>query len=158
MAVRNPFAFRPGPVTFWTTVVYLAVIIPLLYVHETVPPAPSDTTLERGLNLTEAWSDLQTITKTYHPYNSHENDHVRDFIIARSKSVLERNGLDYAVDTSGGVTWRYGFVHLHPRDAGEYTSLRIAVLNLPQKGTLARRRSAQANRPVLPSSTTAFPT
>ncbi|KAJ6441330.1 cyanamide hydratase [Purpureocillium lavendulum] len=97
-----------GPVTFWTTVIYLAVVVPLLYVHETVPPAPRDDQLQRGLNLSEAWSDLQHITKTYHPYNSHENDRVRDFIIARSKDVLDRNGLDYTTDTSGGVTWRYG--------------------------------------------------
>ncbi|XP_044722220.1 peptidase family m28 domain-containing protein [Hirsutella rhossiliensis] len=74
MKLCNPFAFRPGPVTFWTTVVYLAVVIPLVYVHETVPGAPADDALYGGLNLTEAWLDLQTITRTYHPYNSHEND------------------------------------------------------------------------------------
>ncbi|KAH7309598.1 hypothetical protein B0I35DRAFT_440302 [Stachybotrys elegans] len=98
MASFNPFAFRPGPVTFWTTVIYLALFIPLVYIHETVPPAPSDDSLSTGLNLTEAWYDLQNITSAFHPYNSHENDRVRDFLIARSKDILRRNGIEYKVE------------------------------------------------------------
>lgn len=101
MKLCNPFAFRPGPVTFWTTVAYLAVVIPLIYVHETVPGAPADDALDRRLNLTEAWLDLQTLTKTYHPYNSHENDRVRSFLLARAKHILDRNAIDYTVETLG---------------------------------------------------------
>ena len=102
MRCQNPFAFRPVQVSFWTTVVYLAVVVPLLYVHETVPPAPADRSLYRGLNLTEAWLDLQTITDGYHPYNSHRNDEVRDFIISRCKQILGHNGVDYATEVLGG--------------------------------------------------------
>lgn len=105
MKAANPFAFRPGPVTFWTTIVYLAVIIPLLYVQETVPSAPSQRKLPDGVNLTEAWHDLQTITKSYHPYNSHENDRVRDYLMARAKEILERNDIDYTTELTGGVPW-----------------------------------------------------
>ncbi|PNY26875.1 Peptide hydrolase [Tolypocladium capitatum] len=107
MKYDNPFAFRPGPVSFWTTVIYLAIVVPLVYVHETVPSAPADKALSRGLNLTEAWLDLQTITRTYHPYNSHENDGVREFLIDRSKQVLDRNGMAYTTEMSGGVTWMH---------------------------------------------------
>ncbi|POR31563.1 Peptide hydrolase [Tolypocladium paradoxum] len=107
MKCGNPFAFRPGPVTFWTTIIYLAVVVPLLYVHETVPSAPADKALYRGLNLTEAWLDLQTITRTYHPYNSQENDRVREFLIDRSKQILDRNGVAYTSEMSGGVAWRH---------------------------------------------------
>ncbi|KAI9155069.1 peptidase family M28 family [Paramyrothecium foliicola] len=100
---RNPFAFRPGPVTFWVTVVYLALFIPLIWVHETVPPAPSDHSLYRGLNLTEAWHDLQNISNTFHPFNSRQNDHVRDFLIARSVQILQRNGISYKLENTAGV-------------------------------------------------------
>ena len=101
MRGSNPFAFRPGPVSFWTTVVYLAIAIPLLYVHETVPPAPSEHDLYKGLNLTEAWLDLDIISSSYHPYNSHENDDVRAFLINRSKEILTRNGVDSKAISSG---------------------------------------------------------
>ncbi|PHH75851.1 hypothetical protein CDD80_2016 [Ophiocordyceps camponoti-rufipedis] len=100
MKLGNPFAFGPGPVTFWTTAVYLAVVIPLIYVHETVPPAPAGDALARGLNLTEAWMDLQTITKTYHPYDSRENDGVRRYLLQRVSKILDRNGVDYTLERS----------------------------------------------------------
>ena len=104
MKCSNPFAFRPGPVSFWTTIIYLAVAIPLLYVHETVPPAPSERSLYRGLNLTEAWSDLQTITRSYHPYNTHENDVVRQYLLDRSGEILKQNGVNFKIDGLSGVS------------------------------------------------------
>jgi hypothetical protein len=51
----NPFSFHPMTVTVIVAVVYLAILIPVLIVHETVPPAPTNPTEYRGLNLTEAW-------------------------------------------------------------------------------------------------------
>lgn len=105
MRTKNPLAFRPGPVSFWTTIIYLALAVPLIWVHETVPPAPADRSLYQGLNLTEAWLDLQTISRAYHPYNSHENDLVREFIINRTKQILDRNDLSYTTEKAGGVDW-----------------------------------------------------
>ncbi|PTB35659.1 hypothetical protein M441DRAFT_153039 [Trichoderma asperellum CBS 433.97] len=106
MRLPNPFSFRPGPVTFWTTAIYLAVTIPLIYVHETVPPAPSAHSLSRqGLNLSEAWDDLQIITKQYHPFNSKANAQVRQYLIDRSKEILDRNGVPHKTDLAGGVIW-----------------------------------------------------
>lgn len=105
MRAKNPLAFRPGPVTFWTTVIYIALFIPLIWVHETVPAAPADRSLYQGLNLTEAWLDLQAISSTYHPYNSHENDRVRQFLIDRTKEILDRNDLSYTTESIGGVDW-----------------------------------------------------
>ncbi|KAM5372166.1 hypothetical protein ACJZ2D_007566 [Fusarium nematophilum] len=105
MRCSNPFAFRPTAVSFWTTAIYLALVIPLIYVHETVPPAPADRSLYHGLNLTEAWLDLQSISRAYHPYNSHENDRVREFLITRTKEILDRNGMPYTTETIGGVDW-----------------------------------------------------
>ncbi|RCI16084.1 hypothetical protein L249_1835 [Ophiocordyceps polyrhachis-furcata BCC 54312] len=110
MKLGNPFAFGPGPVTFWTTAVYLAVVIPLIYVHETVPPAPGNDAIARGLNLTEAWGDLQFMTKAYHPYSSRQNDVVRRHLLDRAAQILVRNGIGYAVEpgsfASGGSAER----------------------------------------------------
>jgi hypothetical protein len=112
MKCNNPFAFRPTPVSFWTTLVYLIIAIPLLFVHETVPPAPSDHSLYRGLNLTEAWHDLEFITSAYHPFNSRQNDVVRSFLLARSREILERNDIKYTTEQAGGVAWNAMFVDL----------------------------------------------
>lgn len=98
MRFHNPVAFRPAQVTFWTTVVYLALVIPLVYVHVTVPSAPPDDSLPSGLSLTDAWLDLQIISSAYHPFNSHQNDVVRGFIISRSKDILKHNGVDYTTE------------------------------------------------------------
>ncbi|KFA69169.1 hypothetical protein S40285_00092 [Stachybotrys chlorohalonatus IBT 40285] len=103
MTSLNPFAFRASPVTFWTTAVYLALFITLVYIHETVPPAPSDAGNSHGVNLTEAWLDLQNITSAFHPYNSHANDVVRDYYLTRSQAILRRNGIPFSVqDLSSG--------------------------------------------------------
>jgi hypothetical protein len=61
-------------VTITTAVVYLAIFIPIIIIHETVPSAPKNPTVYRGLNLTEAWLDLAELTNGYHPYNSRRND------------------------------------------------------------------------------------
>ncbi|KAH6657331.1 hypothetical protein BKA67DRAFT_655605 [Truncatella angustata] len=92
MGARNPIAFRPGPVTFWTTLAYLALLIPLVLIHETVPPAPSPDRIEAGLNLTEAWADLATLARAYHPYNSRENDLVRAWLLRRVHEIKTENG------------------------------------------------------------------
>ncbi|KAJ5894045.1 Peptidase M28 [Penicillium taxi] len=83
--MANPLAFTPWPVTIITTVVYLALLVPVLLIHFNVPVAPR--TSPNGLNLTEAWADLQTLTGGFHPYNSHRNDEVRDWLLKRVNSI-----------------------------------------------------------------------
>lgn len=83
----NPLAFTPWPVTIITTVVYLALIIPLLIIHLNVPSAPR--TSPKGLNLTEAWQDLQSLTGGFHPYNSHRNDQVRAWLLQRIDAIRQ---------------------------------------------------------------------
>lgn len=80
-------AFTPWPVTVITTIVYLALVIPLLIIHLTVPPAPNTT--PKGLNLTEAWHDLQSLTSGFHPYNSHRNDDVRNWLLQRIDTIKQ---------------------------------------------------------------------
>lgn len=96
----NPFAFRPAQVTIWTTIVYLALLIPLIIINETVPPPPSTPTPRPGINLTEAWVDLAALTQGYHPYNSHKNDEVRDWLLLRIQQILDENEADWGWETS----------------------------------------------------------
>jgi hypothetical protein len=85
-------------VTLITAVVYLGVFVPLLFIHETVPPAPTDPTLYRGLNLSEAWLDLGELSKAYHPFNSRQNDEVRDWLLRRIEEILAQNGVKYTAE------------------------------------------------------------
>ncbi|KAI0376226.1 peptidase family M28 family [Hypomontagnella monticulosa] len=92
MAVSNPVAFKPFAVTFWTTVAYLAILIPLLVIHETVPSPPSNPTLYAGLNLTKSWLDLTRLSRDYHPFNSRQNDEVHDWLLLELEEIKRRNG------------------------------------------------------------------
>ncbi|EDU46896.1 endoplasmic reticulum metallopeptidase 1 [Pyrenophora tritici-repentis] len=92
MARYNPFSFTPGPVVFFTTVIYVGLFAALLVTHLTVPDYPSDP--PAGINLTEAWADLEHITRRFHPYNSHANDHVRGYLLSRIQGVIATKALD----------------------------------------------------------------
>jgi hypothetical protein len=94
----NPFSFRPGPVTFWVAITYLALLIPLVIINEETPPAPRQESPVQGTNLTQAWLDLATITRGYHPYNSHYNDDVRDYLLKRIHSILDENDVAWTTD------------------------------------------------------------
>ncbi|KAF7128544.1 hypothetical protein CNMCM5793_003332 [Aspergillus hiratsukae] len=83
----NPLGFTPWPVTIITSVVYLAIVVPLLVVHHVVPSAPRSS--PDGLNLTEAWADLQTLTNGFHPYNSHRNDEVHSWLLKRIHALID---------------------------------------------------------------------
>ncbi|KKZ61784.1 F-box and leucine-rich repeat protein GRR1 [[Emmonsia] crescens] len=82
----NPIAFTPWPVTVITTIVYLALLIPILIINLVVPPAPE--TSPKGVNLTEAWRDLQHLTGGFHPYNSRRNDEVHKWLLRRIDAII----------------------------------------------------------------------
>ena len=85
----NPLAFTRWPVTILTAAVYIALVVTALVVHHRVPPAPSTPTPVTGLNLTEAWTDLQLLTNGFRPYNSHQNDLVRAWLLRRVREIVE---------------------------------------------------------------------
>ncbi|KAI8943352.1 hypothetical protein NX059_001369 [Plenodomus lindquistii] len=91
MARYNPFSFTPGPVTFFISLTYLALFAALLVTHLTVPGYPSKP--PQGTNLTEAWSDLEHITRQFHPYNSHANDNVRAYLLSRVRDIVASKNL-----------------------------------------------------------------
>ncbi len=95
----NPVAFTPMAVTLITIIVYLGIAIPLIILHETVPRAPLNPVLYNGLNTTEAWLDLTELTNGYHPYNSHRNDEVHDWLLRRIETILAENEVTWSTET-----------------------------------------------------------
>ncbi|KAI1813976.1 hypothetical protein GGS20DRAFT_550940 [Poronia punctata] len=93
MGSWNPVSFRPLSVSFWTTITYLALLIPLILIHETVP-SPSDQTTYNGLNLTKAWLDLSILSRSYHPFNSRANDEVHNWLLLELDDIKKRNVKD----------------------------------------------------------------
>jgi hypothetical protein len=88
---KSPLGFTPGPVMVISTITYVALLAALLTVHHTVPNYPSST--PAGTNLTQAWLDLQKITRQLHPYNSHANDDVRDYLLSRVEDIVASKNL-----------------------------------------------------------------
>ena len=93
MKLRNPIAFTPLPVTIFTSLVYIIVIAALLVTHIVLPAAPKSSTPLPGVNLTEAWLDLRILTEAYRPYNSRQNDHVRNWLLQRIEQILQENNV-----------------------------------------------------------------
>ena len=89
--LSNPFAFTPGPVTFFTSLAYAALLISLIVIHVNGPAAPPSNLLAKGIDIKEAWRDLQLLTQFYHPYNSRKNDEVRNYLLLRIEEILQGN-------------------------------------------------------------------
>ena len=101
----NPIAFTPLPVTIISSVIYAALIIPLLVIHLVVPEAPRNGTPFAGVDLREAWRDLQTLSTNFHPFNSRENDKVRNWLLTRIETILKQNGISSSSTTSPVVVF-----------------------------------------------------
>ncbi|KIW91156.1 uncharacterized protein Z519_08051 [Cladophialophora bantiana CBS 173.52] len=114
--LSNPFAFTRWPVTVITSTVYLVIIIALLIVHTTVPSPPSSPTPIRGINLTEAWLDLQLLTAAYRPYNSRRNDQVHDWLLERIESIARENDASPYIfeDNTSNLTFSSGGILSSP--------------------------------------------
>lgn len=65
MPFRRIFGFEKWPVTVLTLGCYLAVIVASLVTYELLPSPPERATQkpDDGLDLTSAWSDLQTVSR-----------------------------------------------------------------------------------------------
>ncbi|RMZ89840.1 hypothetical protein DV736_g2924, partial [Chaetothyriales sp. CBS 134916] len=87
----NPLGFSRGPVTVIASTVFLAIAIVLIIIQSGVPSPPTSATPVHGVNLTEAWLDLQLLTASYHPYNSYNNDYVHDWLLLRVEAILAAN-------------------------------------------------------------------
>jgi hypothetical protein len=101
---RNPFAFTPWPVTFFTTITFAALFTSLLIVNHYVPPPPKNRTPIVGINITEAWHDLQHLSNGFHPYNSRRNNEIRNWLLQRIDDILTRNGVNDYTLSHGAVS------------------------------------------------------
>ncbi|CAE6536705.1 unnamed protein product [Rhizoctonia solani] len=79
---RVLFAPTEIAVTALVVAIYASVFISSVIVYETVP-TPPEPHHQRGLDLNQAWKDLQLITQVPHPYNSHSNGQVREYLLHR---------------------------------------------------------------------------
>lgn len=114
------FAFNTVPTTVLLVLVYAAIFSTVL-VTDNLPPLPRDT---RGLDLNQAWWDLHQashflttaccrvlillpkVSARPHPFNSHANDLVRDFILERLGDIASQHphvAIDY--DVVSNASW-----------------------------------------------------
>lgn len=114
----NPFAFLPPQVTILASSLYIALIALLLYVHLVVPPIPTTATPAPGVNLTQAWRDLESISSGYHPWGSRPNDAVKLYLLARVDDILHANGLPYQTVVSAPSGFRLKDVKAGQEPAG----------------------------------------
>ncbi|KAI9507743.1 hypothetical protein F5148DRAFT_1284822 [Russula earlei] len=87
--LRSVFSFRTGSTTVFASLFYLAVFTALI-TFQSAPSVPAITTQHAlGLNLERAYRDLYLITKRPHPYNSRENDAVRNLLLERLQEIAK---------------------------------------------------------------------
>ncbi|PPQ79482.1 hypothetical protein CVT24_010158, partial [Panaeolus cyanescens] len=77
--------YRTLPVSILVFITYTVIFI-ALSVTDTLEDVPKKSEWG-GLDLGEAKEDLRVITAHPHPYNSHANDHVRSYLLARLQSI-----------------------------------------------------------------------
>ena len=123
-SLHNPIGFTPLPVTIITSVVYTGLFVTLLVIHLVVPSAPQNATPVKGINISEAWSDLQVLTNGFHPYNSHRNDFVRDWLLRRIETILRENKASNATTSLND----YGVVGHERRSSIQYSE-RAVIFN-----------------------------
>ncbi|KAF8337945.1 uncharacterized protein EI90DRAFT_3279558 [Cantharellus anzutake] len=86
--------FNSLNVTLLTVLVYLAIFITVEW--QDVPKGPSKNTGDISFN--EALFDLQAITSRPHPYNSHDNDRVRGYLLTRVQNITAGHDRAEVVD------------------------------------------------------------
>lgn len=124
----NPFLFLPAQVTIWGTLVYATLFAVLVVVHVTVPPAPSDPHPISGIDLTQAWYDLEFLSDGYHPWGSRRNDVVKQYLLGRIAKVLETNKVQHKSVYATERGWRSDREGVQPvtvfaNDSSNFTSL-----------------------------------
>ncbi|PWW74989.1 hypothetical protein C7212DRAFT_345614 [Tuber magnatum] len=92
--VRSILGFTPFPVTLLTVITYVSLFSALLYIDRQPPALAKKGELDYwGVDIEEAWSDLEVLTREFHPYNSRPNDDVRAYLLERIQGILSRNGV-----------------------------------------------------------------
>ncbi|CDK26427.1 unnamed protein product [Kuraishia capsulata CBS 1993] len=94
---RSTFGFRKTTVTLVTILSYVLSVLVASYFQYEVnqPPQPEPAIL------TSSWYDLQRISEKFHPYDSHANDEVHDYILKRTEELASQKAYISVNDTFG---------------------------------------------------------
>ncbi|KAG7701922.1 hypothetical protein KL951_000378 [Ogataea haglerorum] len=84
--IQSTFGFRKTTLTVLVIISYIVTILLNLYFDKVslTPPEPAPRILST------AWLDLQTISTNFHPYTSHANDDVHDYLLERISTICAR--------------------------------------------------------------------
>ncbi|KAG8919206.1 hypothetical protein FRC02_001820 [Tulasnella sp. 418] len=108
---KSMFNFATAPVTFLTLITYISILTSVVVIHEVPITPPKKPAKQLGLDLDQTWRDLQAITRYPHPYNSHPNDVVRDYILHRVNGIAKKHtdsGIVVADDLTSNGTYAAG--------------------------------------------------
>jgi hypothetical protein len=107
--LKSIFGFQPLPVTLLTVITYISLFTALLVVDRNPPEVAGKREQDSwGVDVEEAWSDLEELTREFRPYNSRRNDEVRDFLLDRIRTILGENGVEeFMADGSLRMEERY---------------------------------------------------
>ncbi|EJD06808.1 Zn-dependent exopeptidase [Fomitiporia mediterranea MF3/22] len=106
--VAAVLAFKTIPVMVVTVVVYAAIYLSIAILDD-LPSVPSARN-QLGLNVDQAYADLHKIAGLPHPYNSHQNDVVREYILDRVQDIASHSSFvtiddDLTSNVTFGQTW-----------------------------------------------------
>lgn len=86
-SIRAIFGFRKTSLTLFVILTYALVLLLVAYAKDKSLSIP---TKETHI-LETSWLDLQNISNEPHPYVSHSNDHVHDYILKRVTELSSKN-------------------------------------------------------------------
>ncbi|KAI0264235.1 hypothetical protein BC834DRAFT_884353 [Gloeopeniophorella convolvens] len=85
------FSFRTGSTTVLASLLYLGLFVSV-YITQLGQPVPStDAQRALGLDLERAYQDLHVIAERPRPFNSLQNDAIRDFLLQRINEVAKES-------------------------------------------------------------------
>ncbi|KAK9452193.1 uncharacterized protein V1518DRAFT_53889 [Limtongia smithiae] len=107
------FGFNIVPVTVLAVVTYAALLITTYVIQFANPQTSSAAAIATAHSdyaaVEAAWTDLQIISKSMHPYNSHANTDVHDYILNRTYEIYNRSipgSVEVDDDYGRNVTFR----------------------------------------------------
>ncbi|KIJ66081.1 hypothetical protein HYDPIDRAFT_110222 [Hydnomerulius pinastri MD-312] len=109
--VAAVLAFNTIPTTVLLVLIYGAIFSTVLVTDE-LPGVPKNT---RGLDLDQAFLDLHQVSARPHPFNSHANDLVRDYIRERLGDVASQYPhVEIHDDFISNASWATGLLSTKP--------------------------------------------
>lgn len=93
---KSTFGFNKIPFSFFFIVTYLAIIILITPVQNSPPPVLS---VYPEKFLLRSWTDLQEISREFHPYSSHANDRVHDYILSQVRTIARQSQSSALIST-----------------------------------------------------------